>query len=33
MVNTILSCESIASRRQRREMYELTFFCGYAAGC
>ena len=25
MVNTILSCESFAGRRQRREMYGLTF--------
>ena len=33
MVNTILSCESFAGRRWRREMYGLTFFCGYAAGC
>ena len=26
MVNTILSCESFAGRRWRREMYGLTFF-------
>ncbi len=32
-LNTILSCESFAGRRWRREMYGLMFFCGYAAGC